>query len=145
MAFSNRWVLADGTLNDEPITIRYRDHLEQQQNSGDFSQCVQISWTAEEVDEETGYPSANELLKIDDFKQKLMAAIEKDAQALVVMVIMCQGINQWILYTKDTSVLQADLNTIPTDTGLYPIEIVAEEDDQWAIFTQLRDAIKTDG
>jgi len=62
-----------------------------------------------------------------------------------VMVIMCQGINQWILYTKDTSVLQADLNTIPTDTGLYPIEIVAEEDDQWAIFTQLRDAIKTDG
>ena len=28
MAFSNRWVLADGTLNDEPITIRYRDELD---------------------------------------------------------------------------------------------------------------------
>ncbi|GAA6133227.1 hypothetical protein NBRC116188_00160 [Oceaniserpentilla sp. 4NH20-0058] len=143
MAFSNRWVLADGTLNDEPITIRYRDELESEQANGAYAQCVQISWTAAEVDEETGYPSENELLKIDGFNQKLMAAIEPNEQALVVMVIMCQGINQWILYCKDTSQLQSDLNTIPTDTGLYPIEIVAEEDTQWTIFTQLRDAIKT--
>lgn len=142
MAFSNRWVLADGTLNDEPITIRYRDELESEHANGEYAQCVQISWTAAEVDEETGYPSENELLKIDGFNQKLMAAIESNEQALVVMVIMCQGINQWILYCKDTTQLQSDLNTIPTDTGLYPIEIVAEEDAQWTIFTQLRDAIK---
>lgn len=142
MAFSNRWLLADGTLNDSPITIRYRDHLENEHSSGEYSQCVQISWTAASVDDATGYPSAQELIKIDDFNQKLMAAIEKDQQALVVMVIMCQGINQWILYAKDTKQLQTDLNTIPTDTGLYPIEIVAEGDAQWTIFTQLRDAIK---
>lgn len=143
MAFSNRWVLADGTLNDAPITIRYRDELGDEHASGTYNQCVQISWTASEVDEETGYPSAGELLKIDDFNQKLMSAIEKDEQALVVMVIMCQGINQWILYSKDTVQLQNDLNTIPTDTGLYPIEIVAEEDPEWSIFIQLRDAIKS--
>lgn len=143
MAFSNRWVLADGTLNDEPITIRYRDELDAELASGEFDQCVQISWNAAEVDSLTGYPSNKELVFIDDFNQKLMSAIETDAHALVVMVIMCQGINQWIIYAKDTSQLQSDLNTIPTDTGLYPIEIVAEEDARWDIFTQLRDAIKT--
>ncbi len=143
MSFSNRWVLADGTLNDEPITIRYREELDAQLSSGEFGQCVQISWNAASVDPKTGYPSDSELIKIDDFNQKLMSAIETDAHALVVMVIMCQGINQWILYAKDTAQMQADLNTIPTDTGLYPIEIVAEEDAEWAIFTQLRDAIKT--
>jgi len=142
MAFSNRWVLADGTLNNEPITIRYRDLIEPQQTGGDYNHCVQISWSASEVDFETGYPSANELVKIDDFNQKLMAAIEKDEQAIVVMVIMCQGINQWILYSQDTQVLQTDLNTIPTDTGLYPIEIVAEDDSEWSIFSQLKNAIK---
>lgn len=143
MAFSSRWILADGTLNEDPITIRYRDQLDDQLESGLFKQCIQISWSAAEVDTETGYPSESELIKIDDFNQKLMASIEKDEQALVVMVIMCAGINQWILYAQDTAQLQADLNTIPTDTGLYPIEIVAEEDDSWSIFTQLRDAIKT--
>lgn len=143
MAFSNRWVLADGTLNDEPITIRYRDELDAELASGEFAQCVQISWNAADVDPSTGYPSNKELVFIDDFNQKLMGAIEPNAHALVVMVIMCQGVNQWILYAKDTSQLQSDLNTIPTDTGLYPIEIVAEEDAKWDIFTQLRDAIKT--
>lgn len=143
MAFSTRWVLADGTLNDEPITIRYRDELENEQASSEFNQCVQISWNAADVDSATGYPSDKELLLIDDFNQKLMAAVEEDHHAIVVMVIMCQGINQWILYAKDTTQLQSDLNTIPTDTGLYPIEIVAEEDVEWGIFTQLRDAIKT--
>lgn len=143
MAFSTRWVLADGTLNDEPITIRYRDELENEQTSSEFNQCVQISWSAADVDSATGYPSDKELLLIDDFNQKLMAAVEEDHHAIVVMVIMCQGINQWILYAKDTTQLQSDLNTIPTDTGLYPIEIVAEEDVEWGIFTQLRDAIKT--
>jgi hypothetical protein len=143
MAFSTRWVLADGTLNDEPITIRYRDELESELTSGEFAQCVQISWTAADVDPVTGYPSDKELVFIDDFNQKLMTAVEEQLHALVVMVIMSQGINQWILYAKDTSQLQSDLNTIPTDTGLYPIEIVAEEDAKWDIFTQLRDAIKT--
>jgi hypothetical protein len=143
MAFSNRWVLADGTLNDEPITIRYRDELDAELASGEFDQCVQISWNAADVDPGTGYPSNKELVFIDDFNQKLMSAVEQDAHALVVMVIMCQGVNQWILYAKDTTQLQSDLNTIPTDTGLYPIEIVAEEDAKWDIFTQLRDAIKT--
>lgn len=143
MVFSNRWILADGTLNDEPITIRYRDELEDELASGEFGQCVQISWSAEDIDPLTGYPSDKELLLIDDFNKKLMTAIEDQSHALVVMVIMCQGINQWVLYAKDTTQLQVDLNTIPTDTGLYPIEIVAEEDANWDIFTQLRDAIKS--
>lgn len=143
MAFSNRWVLADGVLNDHPITIRYREDTDPQFTSGDYKQCIQISWSAAHVDEHTGYPAAEELEEIDAFNQKLMAAVESDEQAILLMVLMCQGINQWILYAKDIELLQASLNTIPTDTGLYPIEVVAEEDPSWITFTELRDAIKT--
>lgn len=142
MAFSTRWVLADGELNDHPITIRYRDEVDEQLNSGEFKHCIQISWSAAFVDEQTGYPTAEELEQIDAFNQKLMIAVEKDEQAILLMVLMCQGINQWILYAKDIETLQASLNTIPTDTGLYPIEVVAEEDPSWVTFTELRDAIK---
>lgn len=143
MAYSNRWVLADGTLNDQPITIRYRDEIQAEIESGAYGQCIQISWEAEEVDPGTGYPSENELLKIDAFNQKLMAAIEPSEHGLVVMVLMAQGINQWIIYVRDNDEIQKDLNTIPTDKGLYPIEVVSEEDADWNIFTELRGAIKT--
>lgn len=143
MAFSTRWVLADGTLNDQPITIRYRDNVQSELDSGEYQQCIQISWEAEEVDKVTGYPSVFELEKIDAFNQKLMAAIEANKHGLVVMVLMAQGVNQWIIYVRDNDEIQKDLNTIPTDTGLYPIDVVSEEDAEWDIFTELRDAIKT--
>lgn len=143
MAFSNRWVLADGTLNDQPITIRYRDEVDEQLKSGIYGNCIQISWEAESVDSETGYPSATELDKIDAFNKKLMEAIEPLQHGIVVMVLMAQGVNQWIIYVRDNDEIQKDLNTIPTDTGLYPIEVVSDEDGEWAIFTELRDAIKT--
>ena len=142
MGFSNRWVLADGTLNDQPITIRYRDKVQEEFESGQYAHCIQISWSAQETDPKTGYPSSEELEKIDVFNQKLMAALEKEQHGLLVMVLMCDGVNQWILYCKDIDQVQKDLNTIPTDTGLYPIEVTSDEDEKWDIFTELRDAIK---
>ena len=142
MEFSNRWVLADGTLNDQPITIRYRDKVQEEFESGEYSQCIQISWSAEEIDPQTGYPSADELEKIDGFNQKLMTALENEKHGLLVMVLMCDGVNQWILYCRDIDQVQQDLNKIPTDTGLYPIEVTSDDDRQWEIFTELRDAIK---
>jgi len=143
MAYSNRWVLADGTLNDEPITIRYRDEVEGELESGKYPHCVQILWNAEDVDAESGYPSTEELDKIDAFNKKLMSAVETESHGLLVMVLMSQGVNQWILYVRDNEELQQDLNTIPTDKGLYPIEVTSDEDSSWEIFTQLRGAIKT--
>jgi hypothetical protein len=143
MAFSNRWVLADGTLNDQPITIRYRNEVQAQLDSGEYGQCIQISWEAEDVDTETGYPSAAELEKIDAFNIKLMEAIEPTEHGIVVMVLMAHGVNQWIIYVRSNEEIQMDLNTIPTDKGLYPIDVVSEEDASWNNFTELRDAIKT--
>lgn len=143
MAYSNRWVLADGTLNDEPITIRYRDEVQGEQESDRYQQCIQIQWNADQVDPDTGYPSTEELDKIDEFNKKLMEAVEPQTHGLLVMVLMSQGVNQWIMYVRDNEELQNDLNAIPTDTGLYPIEVTSEEDPQWEVFTQLRDAIKT--
>ena len=144
MGFSNCWITADGTLHDQPITIRYRDEVQTELESGKYAQCIQISWSAEQVDPETAYPTADELERIDAFNQKLMAAIEPKAHGLLVMVVMHQGVNQWVLYAADNEEIQQDLNSIPTDAGLYPIEVVTEEDVEWKIFQGLRGAIKTD-
>lgn len=142
MAFSNHWALADGTLNDKPIEIRYRDQILNEQESGEYGQCVQIAWNAESSDPVTGFPSVEEMNQIDAFNQRLMEVVEADEHGILVMVLTSQGINQWILYCRDLEQTQQDLNRIPTDQGLYPIEVVAEEDSAWETFTQLRDAIK---
>jgi len=142
MAFSNHWALADGTLHDKPIEIRYRDHILNEQESGLYGHCVQIAWNAESSDPVTGFPSIEEMNQIDAFNQRLMEVVEADEHGILVMVLTSQGVNQWILYCRDLEQTQQDLNRIPTDQGLYPIEVVAEEDSSWETFTQLRDAIK---
>ena len=71
MAFSNHWALADGTLNDKPIEIRYRDQILNEQESGEYGQCVQIAWNAESSDPVTGFPSVEEMNQIDAFNQRL--------------------------------------------------------------------------
>lgn len=143
MAFSNHWALADGTLNDQPIEIRYRDEINLEQASGLYGHCVQIAWNAEDTDPVTGYPSADEMNKIDAFNQRLMDVIESEEHGILVMVLTSQGVNQWILYCRDLEQTQQDLNRIPTDQGLYPIEVVAEDDESWETFIQLRNAIKS--
>lgn len=143
MAFSNHWAFADGTLNDQPIEIRYRDDIKAQQDSGDYGHCVQIAWNAETTHADTGFPSVEEMQKIDAFNQRLMEVMEADAHGILVMVLTSQGVNQWILYCRSLEETQQDLNRIPTDQGLYPIEVVAEDDQNWETFLQLRDAIQT--
>lgn len=142
MAFSNHWALADGTLNEQPIEIRYRDDIDPQKSSGEYNHCVQIAWNADSSNPQTGFPSDEEMLRIDAFNQRLMDVMESDAHGILVMVLTSQGVNQWILYCRNLEETQQDLNRIPTDQGLYPIEVVAEDDVNWDTFTQLRDAIK---
>lgn len=142
MVFSNRWTFADGTLHEKPIEIRFREQVDQEQASGQYGQCIQIAWNADRIDDGTGFPTPEELSDIDAFNQKLMTALEAEQHGILVMVLTSQGIVQWILYCRDLDEAQADLNTIPTDTGLYPIEVVADSDPEWDTYTQLRDAIK---
>jgi hypothetical protein len=60
---------------------------------------------------------------------------------VVAMMITHDGINQWIIYTRDLDVLKQGLDEIPTTNGLYPIEVVADEDPDWDTFVQVHDRI----
>ena len=142
MAFSNHWTTADGTLNDQPIMIHYRGDVETLQQSNQYGQCVQIAWNAEDVNPLNGFPSMDEMAKIDGFNLRLMDVIEAEQHGIVVMVLTSQGVNQWIIYCRNLEEMRQDLDRIPTDQGLYPIEVVAEEDASWETFTELRDAIQ---
>ncbi|MCP5326428.1 MAG: DUF695 domain-containing protein [Oceanospirillaceae bacterium] len=141
MSYSNHWVLADGTLNNSPITIRYRDQVSAEQTSGQYPYCVQIAWNADEVDPASGYPAMDEMERIDLFNKALMMALEEKQNGLLTMVLTSQGVNQWVIYARSIERVKEALDSIPTEKGLYPIEVVADEDAPWATYTELTAAI----
>jgi len=142
MLVNNRWVRASGDLNGKPISIQYREDWQLAADTDDYGVCVQIAWHADSQDESTGFPAADEQDQILAFHQALQDQLEPGENALVAMMITHDAINQWIIYCKNLDAMKAALDEIPTEQGLYPIEVVADEDADWRIFRQVYDVIR---
>ncbi|MCA6062757.1 DUF695 domain-containing protein [Thalassolituus marinus] len=142
MLANNRWIRASGSLHDKPISIQYREDWETVRDADHMEICVQIAWQADSVDDSTGFPALSEQSRILTFSEHLQQQLEPAGNALVSMVIAHDGVNQWIIYCRDLEVLKEGLNQIPTGEGLYPIEVVADEDPSWNTFTQVYQAIQ---
>ena len=142
MLVNNRWVRATGDLNGKPISIQFREDWQLAAESEKFPICVQIAWHADTQDESSGFPADNEQQSILVFHQSLQVALEPNENAIVSMMITHDAVNQWIIYCTDLESLKTALDDIPTDRGLYPIEVVADEDPQWLIFNQVYSVIQ---
>lgn len=141
MLVNNRWVRASGDLNEKPISIQYREDWQLAADAGSFPVCVQIAWHAESHDDSTGYPALDEQDDILTFHQALQDKLEPQENAVVAMMITHDSINQWIIYCKELGSLQTALDDIPTEQGLFPIEVVADEDLNWETFKQVYQVI----
>ena len=144
MLANNRWVRATGTLRDKPISIHYREDWQSARDSGQLPVCVQIAWNAESIDDNTGFPGLQEQSRILVFNEHLQTHLETGDNAVVTMMLTNNGTNQWVIYCRDLELLQQGLDAIPTTDGLYPIEIVADEDPEWSTFVQVFEVIKKD-
>ncbi len=141
MLINNRWVRASGSLQDKPISIQFREDWQLAREHGDYTLCVQIAWHAQTLDDSTGFPAAAEQMQIVSFTDQLQALLEPDEGSFVVMMITHSGVNQWIIYTRDLDTLRAGLDSMPVTDGLYPIEVVADEDPHWNTFVQVHSRI----
>jgi hypothetical protein len=141
MKLDNRWVIADGTLNELPITIHSREDWQETADSGRFPICIQIAWHAPERDESNAYPSQQEMQKIELFHHQLQAQLEKQGHTVIAMVITHDGVNQWVIYSDDIEQVKEGLNLLTAPEQGFPIEIVADEDPQWTTFKKVYQAI----
>lgn len=140
MKLDNRWVIADGTLNDLPITIHSREDWQATADSGLFPICVQIAWHASARDESNGYPIAQEMQQIEMFHHQLQLQFEKQGHTIIAMVITHDGVNQWVVYSDDLEHIKSDLNQLIAPQNGFPIEIVADEDPNWETFKKVYQA-----
>ncbi len=143
MLVNNRWVRASGTLQEKPISIQYREDWTLARDSGKYPLCVQIAWHAQSLDDSTGFPAVAEQARIVAFTEHLQTRLEPDETSVVAMMITHDGINQWIIYSSDLEKLKTGLDSVPTDEGLYPIEVVADPDEEWQTFIQVHERIDT--
>ncbi|MGK0249472.1 MAG: hypothetical protein ACI910_002215 [Oleispira sp.] len=142
MKLDNRWVIADGTLNDLPITIHSREDWQETADSGCFPVCIQIAWHSAVRNESNGHPSDQEMEKIEVFHHQIQSQFEQEGHTIIAMVITHDGLNQWVIYSDDLEQFKTDLSQLTATSNGYPIEVVADQDPRWETFKKVHQAIQ---
>lgn len=133
---NNRWIRAAGELNEQPISIQYREQWEAAQQTQDYSICVQIAWTANRLDESTGFASTEEQLNMLAFGEQLLT-LEAQNNAFLAMILTHGATQQWVLYVKNLEAFRQQLAQLPEPEEGYPLEMVADADAGWETFLQV--------
>ncbi len=126
----DNWAVAEGTHEDKPLVIRFRQELRSVSDFRGHHLLLQITWPYESPDE-SGLPGGADGEAMERFEERILAAYEHDAHAVLAAVITTNGARQWILYTSDIDTCGQRLAEMPQESEPYPVELTADEDPDW--------------
>ena len=98
-----------------------------------YPQPINIFWEMIETDE-NGLPTENEFRRLETFEDRLVNAIERDAQSILVAALSCDGEKEFVFYTTDVSGFMERLTNMPQEKERYPITIQKSDDPAWSYF-----------
>ena len=129
---SDQWAVAEGTHNDLPLMIRFRNKLSPGSSISNHPQLIRIYW--DYTPHESGMPSTNDSQSMEVFENRLVDALETDLSGVLAAAITTNGYREWVWYCLSTDVFAERLHNMPQETEPYPIEIETENDPEWAYF-----------
>ncbi|TMN86517.1 hypothetical protein CWB72_19675 [Pseudoalteromonas phenolica] len=134
---SDQWAVAEGTHNDLPLMIRFRNKLSKDSSISNHPQLIRIYW--DYSPHESGMPSTDDSQSMEVFENRLVDALETDLSGVLAAAITTNGYREWVWYCVSTEVFAESLHNMPQETEPYPIEIEAESDPEWDyFFSQVR-------
>ena len=130
-------ITREGDEEFGPSLLRFRTPVLGPRDTLGYSQRLRILWAyAEENSGEL--PSDEETAALEQFENRLCAALEHDDHAALVAVLTFDGARQWVFYTKDHRECGQRIEAMPQNEEPYPIEMDACTDPEWSY---LRDEI----
>jgi len=126
------WAMAEGENNEKPLIIRFRSELRGVADVSGYPELLLINWNYES--DKDGLPTDAAVEAIDDFEDLMLAALERDFQSVLVCVITNDGSRQWVFYTSGVDEAANRINAMPQKPKPYPIELLTDDDAEWAYF-----------
>ncbi len=123
------WNLVKGNTETGPLLLRFREP-ELPPEIAVFPNCLRVVWGYD--DEGSGtLPDGRCNEHMEVFENRLCAAWEHDALAVLTAVLTFDGARQWVFYTSDVQACVERLNSMPQESEAYPIELDAFNDPTW--------------
>lgn len=126
----DRWSVANGHTQNGPYIIRFRTPVLAPPDTAGYPERLTILWPYAE--EGSGaLPSDVDIAALEQFEDRLCAALEHDAHAIVTAVLTFDGARQWVVYTSDFRECAERVGDMPQNADPYPIEMQAYDDPEW--------------
>jgi hypothetical protein len=127
-----KWTVAQGKTGQYPYTLRIR-HLPSAFPRQRYPQRLNIFWSVAEANA-SGYPTASESQRLSAFEDRLIAAVESDRSAILVVVMTGRREREFVFHTADPDEFVRRLTNMPQERAPYPIEIHRNKDAQWRYY-----------
>lgn len=129
---NDTWSLAEGEMDDHTMFLRFRTTITKKLNLSAFPKAIHIFWDYKS--ENNGMPSSILSKNMEEFENRITDALEGDQSGILTVIKTYQGTRQWLFYTTNTENFSDKLHNMPQNKDPYPIEIEAENDEEWEYF-----------
>ncbi|WP_299263135.1 DUF695 domain-containing protein [uncultured Psychrosphaera sp.] len=126
---NDKWTVAEGYLGEDKMFLRYRHEIKHSTDVSKYPKAIHVFWKYEPND--SGMPSAEVNKDMGVFEEHLVNALEVDMSGVITAIITKEGSRHWLFYSKDTNTFASKLQSIPHKNSAYPIEIEANNDNEW--------------
>ena len=128
----DQWNVAEGEDENQPLVVRFRSELRTVEDVSGYPNLLLVNWNYE--GDERGMPKDSELESLDDFEDVLTEALEKDFHSVLACVITTESSRQWVFYSSNVDEAATRINAMPQKEKPYPIELLADDDEEWVYF-----------
>lgn len=123
----------DGRL----VMVTGRRDIEKFRSNPRFNIRVEISWVYDESPS-AGMPSREDSELMEQATDSLCSVLDKDPVAVLTGIYTGAGRRDWVIYTLSTHIFTKKLNEALASLPLLPLQIYAENDPDWAEYSEMR-------
>lgn len=132
------WTAPAVAENNARIMVSGRKDVAQWRDNPRFGIRVEITWRY--TPDAEGFPDVNTADMMEQAENALEEAFRKDPVAVLTGVFTGDGERNWIFYTLSTNIFGRKLNEALASLPTLPLEIMCENDPQWAAYDEMAEA-----
>jgi hypothetical protein len=135
MAEKNDWWTSPTESQDgQLIMVTGRRDIDTFRNNPRYSIRIDITWKYADA----GMPDEQTAEMMGNVTDALNETFDKDPIAVLTGIYTGAGERNWVFYTLSTNIFGRKLNEALSELPLLPLEIAAENDPEWAEYSEMR-------
>jgi uncharacterized protein DUF695 len=129
----SKWLLARGERDGFPMIVRMAAAYRGVGALTGYGHHI-IVGTTFRAPTPAGFPSSEEGDDLQQFEERLCAAMESNNESLCVLVITNRGLRDFIFYTRDADGAKSRLDMTLAQLSGFKSHVVVERDEEWEIY-----------